>query len=217
MFTNMRNTRTIRLLLMGGVVSTPLFYIAAIIQSFTRTGFDIRRHAISTLTLGDLGWIQSTNFFMTGLLSVCAAIGVRRLLRGRMGGKWGSLLIGIYGIGMILAGLFRPDPDLSFPPGASAGMPTSMSVHAALHSVAFFTAFICLIAASIIFARRFATEGERGWSIYCIASCILAPVLIILGSSIGTWIGVIMGSAGIVAFGWVSVLAARLRVEALQA
>jgi hypothetical membrane protein len=217
MFTNKRNTRTIRLLLMGGVVSTPLFYIAAIIQSFTRTGFDIRRHAISTLTLGDLGWIQSANFFMTGLLAVCAAIGVRRLLRGRKGGKWGSLLIGIYGIGMILAGLFRPDPGLSFPPGASAGMPTSMSGHAALHSVAFFTAFICLIAASIVFARRFATQGERGWSIYCIASCILAPVLIILGSSIGTWIGVIMGSAGIVAFGWVSVLAARLRVEALQA
>lgn len=217
MFTNKRNTRTIRLLLMGGVVSTPLFYIAAIIQSFTRTGFDIRRHAISTLTLGDLGWIQSANFFTTGLLAVCAAIGVRRLLRGRMGGKWGSLLIGIYGVGMILAGLFRPDPGLSFPPGASAGMPTSMSVHAALHSVAFFTAFICLIAASIVFARRFATQGERGWSIYCIASCILAPVLIILGSSIGTWIGVIMGSAGIVAFGWVSVLTARLRVEALHA
>jgi len=217
MFTNKRNTRTIRLLLMGGVVSTPLFYIAAIFQSFTRTGFDIRRHAISTLTLGDLGWIQSANFFMTGLLAVCAAIGVRRLLRGRMGGKWGSLLIGIYGIGMILAGLFRPDPGLSFPPGASAGMPTSMSGHAALHSVAFFTAFICLIAANIVFARRFAKQGERGWSIYCIASCILAPVLIILGSSIGTWIGVIMGSAGIVAFGWVSVITARLRVEALQA
>ncbi|MFD0717638.1 DUF998 domain-containing protein [Paenibacillus sp. GCM10027626] len=216
MFTNKRNTRAIRLLLLGGVVSTPLFYAAAIIQSFTRTGFDIRRHAISTLTLGDAGWIQSANFFITGLLAVCAAIGVRRLLRGHKGGTWGSLLIGLYGIGMIMAGLFRPDPGLSFPPGAPAEMPTSMSSHAALHSVAFFAAFICLIAASIIFARRFATQGERGWSTYCVASCILAPVLIIIGSSIGSWIGVIMGSAGIVAFGWVSVLAAKLRAEALQ-
>lgn len=216
MFTNKRNTRAIRLLLMGGVVSAPLFYVAAIIQSFTRTGFDIRRHAISTLTLGDMGWIQSANFFITGLLAVCAAIGVRRLLRGRMGGTWGSLLIGIYGIGMFMAGLFRPDPGLSFPSGAPAEMPTSMSGHAALHSVAFFTAFICLIVASIVFARRFAIQGERGWSIYCIASCILAPVLIMIGSSIASWIGVIMGCAGIVAFGWVSVLSARLRAEALQ-
>lgn len=217
MFTNKRNMRGIRLFLMGGVVSTPLFYVTAIIQSFTRTGFDMRRHAISTLTLGDVGWIQSANFFITGLLAVCTAIGVRRLLRGRMGGTWGSLLIGIYGIGMIMAGLFRPDPGLSFPPGAPAEMPTSMSGHAALHSVAFFTAFICLIAASVVFARRFAVQGERGWSIYCIASCILAPVLIIIGSSTASWIGVIMGCAGIVAFGWVSVLAARLRAEALRA
>lgn len=82
MFTNKPNARAIRLLLMGGVVSNPLFYVAAIIQSFTCTGFDIRRHAISTLTLGDVGWIQSANFFITGLLAVSAAIGVRRLLRG---------------------------------------------------------------------------------------------------------------------------------------
>lgn len=217
MITNKRHMKGIRLLLMCGVVSAPLFYLAAIIQSFTRVGFDIRRHAISTLTLGDVGWIQSANFFITGSLAVCAAIGVWRLLRGRMGGTLGSLLIGIYGIGMIMAGLFRPDPGLSFPPGAPAEIPTSMSGHAALHSVAFFTAFICLIAAGIVFARRFAVQGERGWSIYCIASCIVAPVLIMIGSSIASWIGVIMGCAGIVAFGWVSILAARLRAEALVA
>ncbi|MEC0240161.1 DUF998 domain-containing protein [Paenibacillus dokdonensis] len=211
-----KKERTIRLLLMGGMISTPLFYLAAIIQTFTRTGFDIRRHAISTLTLGDMGWIQSVNFFVTGLLAVCAAIGVRRLLRGQKGGTWGALLIGVYGIGMILAGLFRPDPGLSFPPGAPAGMPTSMSGHAALHSAAFFTAFTCLIAASIVFARRFTSQGEHGWSIYCIVSCILAVALIVAGSVIGTWVGVIMGSAGIVAFGWVSALAARLRSEGLK-
>ncbi|MCJ8014868.1 DUF998 domain-containing protein [Paenibacillus sp. KQZ6P-2] len=217
MITNKRNSKAIRLLLMGGVISTPLFYVAVVIQSFTRTGFDIRRHAISTLTLGDLGWIQSANFFITGLLAIFAAIGMRRLLLGSKGGTWGALLIGVYGIGMVMAGLFRPDPGLSFPPGAPAEIPTSMSGHAALHSVAFFTAFICLIAASVVFARRFASQGERGWSIYCIVSCILAPVLIILGSSISNWIGVIMGCAGIVAFGWVSVLAAKLRAETLKA
>ena len=211
-----RNTKAIRLLLLGGVVSAPLFYAAAIVQSFTRTGFDIRRHAISTLTLGDMGWIQSANFILTGLLAICAAIGVRRLLRGRRGGVWGALLIGIYGIGMILAGMFLPDPGLSFPPGAPAERPAFMSGDAAMHSAAFFTAFICLIAAGIVFARRFASVGERGWSIYCMGSCILAPALIMIGSSIASWIGVIMGGAGIVAFGWVSILAAKLRAEALR-
>ncbi|SDM61215.1 Protein of unknown function [Fictibacillus solisalsi] len=204
------NVSLIRLLLIGGVVSTPLFYAIAIIQAFTRKGFDIRRHAISTLTLGDLGWIQSANFIITGLLAVLASIGFRKLLRGGKGGTWGALLIGIYGIGMIVAGLFPPDPGLGFPTGAPPNMPATMSGHAALHSMAFFIAFICLIVATIIFSRRFAAQGERGLRTYCIATGIISPLLIILGIGINSWTGLIMGCAGIVAFGWVSVLAARL-------
>ncbi|MBY6035987.1 DUF998 domain-containing protein [Fictibacillus nanhaiensis] len=185
----------------------------AIVQAFTRTGYDIKRHAISTLTLGDLGWIQSANFIITGLLAVIAAIGFRKLLRGSRGGTWGALLIGIYGVGMIVAGLFRPDPGLGFPEGAPAHMPTSMSGHAALHSMAFFIAFISLIVATFIFARRFSSQGLHGWKIYCITTGILSPLLIVLGMAINSWIGVIMGCAGMVAFGWVSALAGRLRTE----
>ncbi|MFX3634770.1 MAG: DUF998 domain-containing protein [Candidatus Pristimantibacillus sp.] len=208
------NTNRIRLLLIGGVASAPLFYAIVIAQVFTRTGFDVRRHAISSLTLGDLGWIQSTNFVVTGLLAVLAAIGIRGMLQGGKGGTWGSLLIGIYGIGMIGAGLFRPDPGLSFPAGAPVGAPTTMSGHAALHSIAFFISFICLIAVFIVFARRFAAQGERKWKTYCIVTSVISPLLLILGMGIPSWIGVIMGSAGIVAFGWVSALTARLHAEA---
>lgn len=201
-------------LLIGGAASAPLFFAVAIVQVFTRTGFDIRRHAISTLTLGDLGWIQSVNFIVTGCLAILAAIGIRGLLRGGKGGTWGPLLIGIYGIGMITAGLFRPDPGLSFPTGAPEEMPASMSGAAVIHSAAFFTAFICLVAACFIFARRFAAQGDRGWMSYCIATGIIAPLLIVAGTGINSWIGVIMAVAGLAAFGWVSVLSVRLRSEA---
>jgi hypothetical protein len=206
--TNIRN-----LFLIGGVISAPLFYVVVIAQVFTRAGFDIRRHAISSLELGDLGWIQSANFIVTGLLAVLAAIGIRGLLQGSKGGTWGPVLIGVYGIGMLMAGLFPPDPGLGFPSGAPESMPTSMSVHAALHSLAFFMAFICLIAATIVFARRFASLGEHKWKTYCIATAIIAPVLIVLGMVFSSWVGVIMGCSGVVAFGWVSALSNRLRVE----
>jgi hypothetical protein len=209
------DTHLIKLLLTGGVISAPLLYMITIVQVFTRTGFDIRIHAISSLTLGDLGWIQGANFIITGLLAVLAAIGFRIFLRGGRGGAFGALLIGIYGIGMIVAGLFRPDPGLGFPAGTPANMPTSMSGHAALHSMAFFIAFICLIFATIIFARRFAAQEERGWRTYCIATGIISPLLIILGMGIQSWVGLIMGCAGIVAFGWVSALAARFRAEVI--
>ncbi|QFT88965.1 hypothetical protein FIU87_09935 [Bacillus sp. THAF10] len=212
-YINKKNESFIRRLLLCGIVSAPLFFVLAIVQAFTRTGYDIKRHAISTLMLGDLGWIQSANFVITGLLSVLAAIGLQKLLRGSRGGTWGALLVGIYGMGMIVAGLFRPDPGLGFPEGAPANMPTSMSVHAALHSMAFFISFICLIVATIIFARLFASQGHHKWKIYCIATGILPPLLIFLGMVINSWTGIIMGCAGIVAFGWVSALAARLHTE----
>lgn len=204
----------ILLLLAGGGISAPLFFSVAIIQMFTRSGFDIRQHAISTLTLGDLGWIQSVNFIITGLLAVLMAIGMRIFLRGDSGGTFGPILIGIYGGGMIMAGLFLPDPGFGFPSGAPEGMPEMMSLSAALHSISFFTAFICLIAAAIVLARRFAAQCEFFWRNYCIITAIVSPLLIMLGMGLNVWIGVIMGCAGIVAFGWVSVLALRLRNEA---
>src|SRR6266699_2692940 len=87
-------------LLACGIASGPLFYIVAVVQMFTRSGFDIRHHAISLLSLGDLGWIQIANFIVTGVLAVMCAVGLRRLLHPGRGGTWGPLLIGIYGVGM---------------------------------------------------------------------------------------------------------------------
>ena len=42
----------------------------------------------------------------------------------------GPILIGLYGAGMALAGLFRPDPGLGFPEGAPEGIPVTMSPEA---------------------------------------------------------------------------------------
>jgi hypothetical membrane protein len=207
------NTTIIRTLLVGGIISAPLFFTISIILALTRTGFDIQRHAISTLTLGDLGWIQSANFIITGILAILTSIGIRLFFKGDKSGTWGSILIGIYGLGMILAGLFQPDPGLGFPSVAPEGAPASMSIYAAIHTFAFFIAFICLIAACFVLARRFSKENRQGWRVYSIATGILAPVLIILGMSLGTWIGLIMAVAGMIAFGWVSALSSHIRAE----
>ncbi len=218
--TNTRDDSSIKLtraLLACGVASGPLFYILAIIQIPIRTGFDIRRHAISMLSLGDLGWIQITNFILTGLLAIMCAVGIRRLLRSNRGGTWGPVLIAVYGVGMILGGIFHPDPGLGFPSGAPLDMPTAMSSHAAVHTAAFFTAFLSLITCCFVFARRFASLGNRGWTIYCAATGVASPLLIILGTSIPSWVGVIIALAGVLAFGWVSALAARLMAELSKA
>jgi hypothetical membrane protein len=204
-------------LLACGIATGPLFYILALIQMPLRSGFDIRRHAISLLSLGDLGWIQIASFIVTGLLALLCAVGMRRLLRSSQGGTWGPILIGIYGVGLILGGIFHPDPGLGFPAGAPAGMPASMSPHATVHTLGFFTAFLSLIVACFVFARRFASLGQRRWAIYCAVSGVVATLLIFLGTSNPSLVGVIIAFAGVIAFGWVSVIAAKLRTELHEA
>ncbi len=200
-------------LLICGISLGPLFYVVAIFQFFTRAGFDIRRHPISLLSLGDLGWVQVANFIITGLLGVACAIGIRRVLAGRKGGTWGPLLVALFGLGMLLAGIFPPDPAYGFPPGSQGGTAGAMSGHAMMHGVGFLIAFISLIAASFVSLRHFLTKGRQSWGIYSAVSGAVTPVLIISGFAVAGWTSLAFAVAGVVAFGWLSAASARLLAE----
>lgn len=196
-----------RALLACGVASTPVFYAIAALQLVLRPGYDIRTQPISFLALGELGWIQIANFLVTGALALAGAIGLRRALRGQRGGAAGPILAGLYGLGMIGAGLFGPDP-LPAP-----GQVPQMSIVGALHMVAFLVSFLSLIAACFVLARRFSAAGKRGWALYSIATALLAPALVAAGMANPALAGVIMAGAGLVLFGWFSLIAFEIRSE----
>jgi hypothetical protein len=124
-----------RALLACGIVAGPLFLAVALTQAFTRQGFDLSRHPLSLLSLGDLGWIQITSFVVTGVLYVACAVGMRRALGPGPGAAWGPRLVGVLGIGLIMGGVFLTDAGAGFPPGAPAGAP-EISWHGMLHNVA---------------------------------------------------------------------------------
>ena len=157
----MTGTRT---LLACGAVAGPLFVVVGFGQAFIRQGFDLRRHALSLLSNGDLGWIQIVNFLASGALVVALAIGMRRVLRGEAAGTWGPRLVGAYGASLIAAGIFVADPALGFPPGTPAGPPAVWSWHSTLHFLSAAVGFFSLIAACFVFARAFARRSERGWA-----------------------------------------------------
>src|SRR5438094_9742868 len=102
----------------------------------------------------------------------------RRALAGQRGGTWGPRLIGMFGVGLIIAGLFPPDPGFGFPPGAPAGPVMPMSSHAMLHAVGFFVSMLGAIAGTVVFARRFAARGETGWVADRVVAALATPALI---------------------------------------
>jgi hypothetical protein len=108
-------------LLAAGVVAGTLFLDVWALQAFTRDGSDSTRHPLSLLSLGALGWIQIANFVVTGWLFVACVVGLRRVLHAARGGTWGPRLVGTFGAGLILAGLFFTDAGAGFPVGAPAG------------------------------------------------------------------------------------------------
>jgi hypothetical membrane protein len=201
-------TRQTRALLACGVVAGPLFLAVALLQALSRDGFDLSRHPLSLLSLGELGWIQIANFVVAGLLSVAFAVGLRRLLHPGRGGTWGPLLVGAYGVGLIGGGVFVADAGAGFPPGAPAGAPEQLSWHGILHDLAHVLAFLALIAACFVFTRRFAALGQRGWATYCLATGV--ALLGLLAWPDRDTVLVQLAVAIVLGWAWLSVLATRL-------
>jgi len=158
-----------RKLLAGGVAAGPLYVVLGAAQALTRDGFDMRRHPLSLLSNGDLGWIQIATFIVAGVLALAGALGVRRLLHPGRGGTWGPILLALWGIGLIGAGIFVADPGAGFPPGVVVEE-GAMSRSGMLHFVFGAVAFYALIAACLVFARRFHGLGERGWALYSLVT-----------------------------------------------
>jgi hypothetical protein len=196
-------------LLACGVLAGVLFPAASLIQAVTRSGFDLRRHPFSLLSLGDLGWVQIANFVVSGLLFIACAAGMRRALRSARGGTWGPLTVGAFGVGMIAGGVFVADPALGFPPGAPVGQPEVISWHGNLHALAFLVGPVSLLAACAALARYFAVRKERGLAIYSAATGIVFATLAALSTATLDFgilaIGIVLG------WTWTSVVAVRLR------
>ncbi|WP_020386119.1 DUF998 domain-containing protein [Kribbella catacumbae] len=176
-------TVTARRLLTAGIVAGPFFSVVVAAQALTRDAFDIRKHAASMLTVGDHGWIQIANFIVTGLLVIAGATALRR----SSGNRWAGRLLTVYGVSLIAAGLFVPDPALGFPAGTPEGQPVTMSWHGGLHFVAGSVGFTGFVIACFVLARRFARQGERGWAAYSIVTGVFF---------LAAFAGIASGSAG---------------------
>lgn len=196
-----------RNLLTGGIIAGPVFVVTVAVQALTREGFDLTRHPLSLLAVGEGGWVQTANFLLAGVLSLGFAVGVGRTLRSGAAHIAGPWLLAVFGLGLVIGGLFTADPGMGFPAGAPAGIPETLTVHGMIHAIAPPLAFLALIAACIVFARRFAREGRRGaaaWSVAAAIGCLVLTAPVGPGTSVRLFLGIAL------AFAWLSWLGVRL-------
>jgi hypothetical membrane protein len=203
-----------RWLLTGGVIGPILFIAVFLVEGWTRAGYDPMRMFVSLLSLGPGGWQQVANFVVSGLLVLGGAVGLRRVLVDGPGSRWGPWLIGLAGIGLVLAGVFATDPAQGYPPGAPLGMPSSPTWHSALHLLASTFVFIGLPVAMVLMARRFRGEESR-WALYCWLSAVGVLVFLFAGLAFTSVAGLLQRVAILLALGWVAQVMWRFRREAV--
>jgi len=186
-----------RSLLGWGVVAGPFYVLVGFVLALTRPGFDITRHALSLLTLGEHGWIQRANFVLSALMVIAAAYGILRAIRSGRGLAIGTLT-GAYGLCLVLSGIFLPDPASGFPPGQTVGIPTTGGI---LHLLFGGIGFVCFSAAAFAYAKWASVRGEAGQSwlgILCGAVTLIGFVCgaVLAQSPIGVgllWLSVLAG------------------------
>ncbi|MGW6724801.1 DUF998 domain-containing protein [Nocardia sp. NPDC055029] len=200
-----------RLLLACGVIAPLLNIVVVLVLGAIRPDYNPWVVPDSNLELGPGGWMQITNYIVTGTLLLAFAIGMRRVLRSGRGSTWGPILLGIYGFTFFAIGPILPDPSLGYPAGASE----ALTIHGAVHILLGLVQFTSLTAACFVLARRDAALDSRGWSRYSVATGLLVAtsyvVFVLIAKLVDGGPAGLIERIGIFAGGiWVALLAIRL-------
>jgi hypothetical protein len=148
------------------------------------------------------------NFALAGVLNLLYAVGLWRRLHTGRAGTWGPILIGAYGLGLLLVSIFRTDPANGFPPGVTAA--THPSWHGAIHALGGLFVFVMLSAALAVFVRLFLAWKERWWAFYCLASAVLILLIFFTGFSNAAFMARTLRLATLIGWMAASVIAIKL-------
>lgn len=188
-----------RTLLRCGAIAGPLFVVVVLFQSYLVPNFDPRLDPLSLLSLGPWGFIQITNFILSGALNVVYAAGLWRTLHGGPAGTFAPILVGIYGLGLITVGIFTTDPAYGYPSGSVV---THTSWHGFIHALGGGVVFLSVAAALAVLVRLFLARRAYLWAGYSAASSLLVLILFFWGTSSPTlmarclFLGVLVGWMG---------------------
>lgn len=193
-------------LLRCGIIAGPFYLTVGVLQGLLRDGFDFGRHPLSVLANGSLGWIQTANFLLSGLMVIAASVGLKRVLGPRSRGlRW---FLAAYGAAMLAAAFFPADPVDGFPPGTPLGFPTSISTIGLIHFICGALAFLCLSISAFFAAWTMWRRNDVPLALLSLFSCLSVFIGFFGGFMLpigvaGIWFAVVVGWI------WLAVLSLR--------
>jgi hypothetical protein len=181
--TTSQGARKLKLIAAGAIVGLAIYAATALLLPLL-SEYSLTKDYISELAIGRYGYLQRAAFFATGLGTVALAEGIRMATKGTWGSRWGSLLVGKYGIGAILVAIFATDEIDSTGRVVS---PTSVGI---VHMVVSALAFVAVIAAMFVLSRTF--KRHTRWQAFWPWTLVLAVIALVgfFGQSAGPWVGV---------------------------
>jgi heme A synthase len=156
--------RLTRHLLRCGAVAGPLSVAGFTLDGATRSGYSPARHPVSALALGPRGWMQTSNFIVTGTLCLAGAAGLRRA--DPSAGALAPASVAVAGCGLLAAAAWPTDPVPGYPLAGNA--PERPSGVGLAHLGAAVLFFVGLPLAMLASAKASRGAGSRAWAGICL-------------------------------------------------
>ena len=163
-------TRWAARLALVAIIATMLFIVALITMHFLRP-HDLVRYGtnIGFYSVGPYGSIFVAAFVALGSAGLALALGLRLEVEQSRSLRAGSVLIGLFGIGWILGGVFRDAPDVASLEPVLKEQITSASTM--VHGLGSFGGLFLLMAGMLVLSRAF--KRDERWHSFWIPSLVL--------------------------------------------
>ena len=176
---------------------------AMVVLHLVRTDLDPVRQVMSEYANGRFGWFMTAAFYAMGLACVALAVRLGRAIARRRLSVAVRVLLGLGGLGLILAGVFEVErpavPD---------------TIEEVIHSYATLTAFTLIITAMLLFAVVCCSDPE--WSDFRLIASVLAIIASLAGAfspfaGQTTWSGLAQRVLGLTVVVWLLLSALHIR------
>jgi len=167
---------TVRLAFVG--IIGAVFYVLAIaaMHILRPHNVELYDNTMSAYSVGPYGSISIAGFIALGLGALALSAGLRRAVISSRALRVGSVLVGVFGAGWLLAGIFRFAPDVASLEPTIQGESTTIA--GIIHGLAGFGGIFCLIAGMLVLSRAF--ERDERWRSFWLLSLTLGLATLLL-------------------------------------